>query len=129
MKIFFLSLFMLSGFFLKAQTNPDTETMESHEPCEQPQYPGGMAAMNAFLHANLQYDSTMIYGNTSRVYVEFVVDSTGKIFSPKIKRGTGTPFDSEVLRVFRLMPDWVPMICDNKKQRTKLVIPVRIELK
>lgn len=100
----------------------------NNEPCTQAYFPGGQQALNKFLRDNIRLDSVDLYTVRGKTYVSFVVDSTGKIMDPVIKRGYDPLINIEVLRVFKMMPDWVPMVCDGKRQITRLITPVVINV-
>ena len=66
---------------------------------------------------------------TGRIYVEFVIETNGKVDFAKIIKRVHPDYDREVLRVINRMPDWTPGYKDNKAVRTKRIIPIWIHLR
>ena len=92
-------LFMLSS---NAQ-----ETYEIVE--KQPEFPGGLAAMQEYLANNIIYPIEAIEsGIQGMVYIKFLVTKSGEIEQLKIVRGVDDLLDNEAKRVILLMPKWVP---------------------
>jgi TonB family protein len=94
-----------------------------------PQFPGGEAEMLKFIQANIRYPKDAkekkIQG---RVYVNFVVDATGKITDARVIRGIGGGCDEEALRVVNLMPTWKPGTQDGKAVRVAYNLPFNFSL-
>jgi len=78
---------------------------------QMPEFPGGAAAMNAYVEKNLQYPERAkkdsLQGN---VYVKFVVDKTGEIKVPSVIKGLSncSECNAEAIRVVKSMPKWRP---------------------
>lgn len=74
-----------------------------------PEFPGGYAAMRAYLKSELHYPamarSATIQG---KVWIEFIVNKQGEISDVKVVRGIGGGCDEEALRVVLQMPQWKP---------------------
>ncbi len=98
--------------------------------CEvMPEYPGGMGEMMGFVSKNLQYPAeAKEAGVQGAVVVQFVVDKTGKITSPKVLKGLSPECDAEVLRVVSLMPQWNPGMQDDEAVNVKFTLPVMFQL-
>ena len=78
---------------------------------EDPEFPGGYAAMMDFISKNLVYpDSAVKQGIQGRCYIKITVEADGKISGAQIERGiAGCPeCDKEAVRVVLLMPKWKP---------------------
>lgn len=74
-----------------------------------PEYPGGMAALMAFIRKNLNYPAAAREDDIQgRVIVAFVVNAKGEIENAKVERGIGGGCDAEALRVINAMPRWKP---------------------
>lgn len=87
-----------------------------------PVFPGGEQAMLDFIRKNVNYNfHTMI---TGKVYVRFTIEKDGAISNPTIVRGVSPDNDAEVLRVIRLMPNWIPGSIKGRPTSTSVVIPV-----
>ena len=86
---------------------------------EDPEFPGGMKAMLAFIEKNLVYpEEAKASGIEGKVYVSFTVEKDGSISNVKILRDIGYGCGDEVVRIVKLMPKWNP-----GKQRG---VPVRV---
>ena len=86
---------------------------------EDPEFPGGMKAMLAFIEKNLVYpEEAKAAGIEGKVYVSFTVEKDGSISNVKILRDIGYGCGDEVVRIVKLMPKWNP-----GKQRG---VPVRV---
>jgi len=97
---------------------------------KRPQFPGGEAALYAFLNGNLKYPQlAREVGVKGIVLVSFVVWKDGTIRRIIIKRGIGSGCDEEVIRVINIMPDWEPGIIDGKKVNASFVMPVSFKLR
>lgn len=64
------------------------------------------------------------YGN---VLAEVIIDETGKVLQPVITHSPDTAFNTEALRLMRIMPKWKPAMLEGKpiKQIAKITIPFR----
>lgn len=96
-----------------------------------PEYPGGMNELYKFIQNNLKYpEFEKENGIQGNVYVRFVVTKEGLVTDPKILRGVnGAPnFDKEVLRVVKLMPNWIPGENGGKKVSVYFTMPVKFKL-
>ena|SRR6218665_1354615 len=95
-----------------------------------PEYPGGTAAMNKFLAANLKFPAEG-FQQTGTCYAAFVVNKDGTLSNIRILRPSGCPScDLEVLRVIRLMPqNWACGRQNNYPVRVQLNLPVRINVR
>jgi len=86
---------------------------------ENPQFPGGDAALYKFLSEAIKYpEEAKELGIQGRVFVNFVVETNGSVSNVKVLRGIGGGCDEEAIRVVMSMPKWTP-----GKQRG---IPVRV---
>ena len=94
-----------------------------------PSYPGGEKALFKYLGDNIKYPAmAKDAGITGKVFVNFVVNETGKITDVKILRGIGGGCDEEAMRVIKNRPKW-----NAGKQRGKAVklsdnLPIKFTL-
>lgn len=97
---------------------------------EQPQFPGGAAAMMKFLSNNIQYPRfSRDNGSQGRAMVRFTVNSDGSIQDTEIIKSTGDMYlDREALRLVEIMPKWSPGRQAGKPVRVKFVLPVNFRL-
>ena len=134
-KAVILLAFSLIPMGLKAQEEPPPIPVEAEPPqvisCltnsqEPPEFIGGQTAMFRFLSDNIRTsaDSTGICGT---VHVGFVVDTDGTISDIVIKRGLNRSFNSEVVRVIKLMSGkWKAGRQQGRAVRVAYTLPIRI---
>ena len=76
---------------------------------EMPHFPGGAAALQAFLSSNTKYPVVaQENGVQGRVIVSFVVERDGSITDVRVVRSVDPSLDREASRVVRSMPRWSP---------------------
>ncbi|MCF8298967.1 MAG: energy transducer TonB [Saprospiraceae bacterium] len=93
------------------------------------QYPGGETARINFLKENIVYpDSAKVNGIAGTVYVSFIIETDGSVSDIRIIRGIGYGCDEEVIRVFKLMPNWIPAKQRGIAVRTRVNYPVKFKL-
>ena len=108
----------------------DEPTFDLASVQEQPEFPGGLEEMYKYLGKNTKYPAmekdAAIQG---KVYIEFVVSSTGAITDVTLKRGVSTGLDKEALRVVKSMPKWSPGKMNGKAVKVRYILPVVYTLK
>ena len=98
---------------------------------EQPQFPGGEAAMLEFIHSNIRYPETeKANGVQGKVFVEFVIGKDGAVGQITTKRGVagGPGLTREAERVVKTMPKWTPGNMNGKPVAVRLSIPILFKL-
>jgi periplasmic protein TonB len=94
-----------------------------------PMFPGGEAAMYAYLQSNMTYPRMAIEaGISGKVYVTFVVEKDGTITDVKLLRGIGGGCDEEAIRVVKKMPVWKPGSQRNIPVRVQYIMNVKFTL-
>lgn len=73
-----------------------------------PSFPGGTSALQRWLSRNLRPQDNMEPGQRIKVVARFVVDVHGRINGIQLVQTGGDPYDQEVLRVIKKMPQWNP---------------------
>ena len=115
----------------------DTKEVEEKEPeiytyvDEDPEFPGGYAAMMAFIQKNFNYPQVAIENNIQgKCYVKFVVKVDGTVSSVQVERGiAGCPeCDKEAVRVVRMMPGWRAGKVNGKSVSTLYRLPINFAL-
>jgi TonB family protein len=92
-------------------------------------FPGGFDEMNKFINANFHMpDSVKTATLSASVMLKISIDTTGTLTSISVLKGVNKSIDNEVLRVFSIMPKWIPGIKEGKKISETFALPVRIEL-
>ena len=95
-----------------------------------PEFPGGINELSRFLFENIKYPAdAREEGTNGTVYVTFVIDSIGAISDIKILRGIGHGCDEEVIRVVKLMPNWIPGKQDGKPVPVQYNLPIKFNLR
>ena len=95
---------------------------------QMPQYPGGEAALIKFIKENLKYPEDANGCSQGKVVVQFYVDTLGHVCAPRIYRGIGPAFDTEALRVVRLLPDFIPGEHAGRKVNVWYTLPISFKL-
>ena len=96
---------------------------------EQPQFPGGEAALMAFIRKNLRYPAFAAENNIQgRVTLSFVVERDGSIAQIEVMRSPAEELSKESIRVVQTMPKWKPGKQRGKAVRVKYVLPITFHL-
>ncbi len=96
---------------------------------EQPQFPGGMEQMYAFMRKNQKYPAMESdAGIQGKVYIQFTVAEDGSIQDAGVLHGVSEGLDKEALRLIRTMPRWTPGYLDGKPVRCRFNLPVIFKL-
>jgi len=94
-----------------------------------PAFPGGEAAMRAFLGKHLKYpEMAKQVGISGKVYVTFVVEKDGSITDVSLLRGIGGGCDEEAIRVVSMMPKWKPGLQRTHAVRVQFVLDIKFTL-
>ena len=92
---------------------------------EEPSYPDGPSAMNTFINQNFQ-DSLRQPGTLGRIFMKITIDTSGSL-KVELLHGINDVLDKEMLRVFSLMPKWIPAEKDGVKVAKAIAVPIRID--
>lgn len=96
---------------------------------QQPEFPGGTAALLNYLGRNIRYPvMAKEAGIQGRVFLTFVVEPDGSISGIKVLRGIGGGCDEEAVRVVRNMPKWAPGKQRGQPVRVQFNLPVKFTL-
>ena len=97
---------------------------------DQPEFPGGDAALMEYLRKNIKYPAICRENNIQgRVIVTFIVNKDGTITEPEVVKSVNPSLDKEALRVISQMPNWKPGYQRGKPVRVKFTVPVNFQLK
>lgn len=95
----------------------------------QPEFPGGNAAMMKFLSDNIKYPViAQENGIQGRVICNFVVERDGSITDVQVVRGVDPSLDREAVRVIQQMPRWTPGKQRGQAVRVRFTLPVVFRL-
>lgn len=107
----------------------DTRVYNLAELAQQPSFPGGDAAMYAWLSKNLQYPPiAQENGISGTVVVSFVIGKDGSVSDVKVVRGKDPSLDKEAVRVVSKMPKWNPGKQNGQNVRVSYTLPVKFQL-
>lgn len=96
---------------------------------EQPEFPGGNAAMMKFLSDNIKYPViAQENGIQGRVITNFVVERDGSITDVQVVRGVDPSLDREAIRVIQSMPKWKAGRQRGSAVRVRFTLPVVFRL-
>jgi len=98
-----------------------------------PSYPGGDEAMNKYFNENIKYPQDALdKGVEGTVFVEFVVDSQGKVRDAVAADFVGEETDQllrdEALRLVTSIPTWVAGTYKGKNVDSYYSVPVTFEI-
>ncbi|WP_338763230.1 TonB family protein [Bernardetia sp. ABR2-2B] len=92
-------------------------------------YPGGMDAFYKYVSKELNYPKqAKRMGIQGRVFVQFVVDKSGKLTDVKTVKGIGGGCDEEAERVLRESKRWAPAKQRGKTVKVRMNIPIVFKL-
>lgn len=90
----------------------------------------GLEAFNEYVMQNVKYPTIAAKnGIQGKVYVNFVVDTDGKVKEVSILRGVSTEIDNEVIRVLKNSPSWSPAVDKGVVVKQLFTLPVVFKLK
>ena len=123
--LFILSLTLLTvnSFGQKNDTLTNDTTIFA-DPLIYPSFPGGQISLDEYIKNNFKWTQGQVKVH-GKVFVEFVVDTNGKIKEAKVIRGLCDTCDKEALRLVENMPTWIAGTENGKKVRTKMVLPIK----
>ena len=90
-----------------------------------PAYPGGMDALKKFLEKNLRNPQDLEDGQIVSVKIKFVVGYDGVLKWFQTVEDGGKAFNNEVIRVLKMMPEWIPGISNGQNVSVYYTIPVK----
>lgn len=96
---------------------------------QMPEFPGGQAAMMAYLSKHIQYpEEASKKGISGNVILKFVVTEKGDIEDVQVVRKVNPLLDKEAIRVVKGMPKWKPGKQNGRAVKTMYNLPVRFVL-
>ena len=92
---------------------------------ETPGFPGGDAALNKYLQANMKYPAEALENGVEGVVtVAFIVKADGSLTSLKVLKMVDPDLEKEALRLVATMPRWIPA----EKDGTPIEAPSNVEI-
>ena len=109
---------------------PEPDPDEIHIAVEEvPEFPGGVAALMAYLRKNIKYPAICRENNIQgKVIVTFVVNKDGSIVDVEVAKGVNPALDKEAVRVISQMPNWTPGRQLGRPVRVRYSVPVNFRL-
>lgn len=97
---------------------------------QKPVYPGGEAAMFAFVARNFKFPRIDLeQGIKGIIYVGFTISTEGLVENVQIKRGIAPASNAEALRVVKSMPKWEPGVQNIRKVAVDFVLPIKVSIR
>ncbi len=94
-----------------------------------PEFPGGSQSMLEFIQKNLIYPDIAKENNIEgKVFMKFVVRSTGEIDNIQIVRGVHKILDTAAIELVKKMPQWIPGVQNGKTVPVYFILPVVFRL-
>ncbi|MCC3157851.1 energy transducer TonB [Hymenobacter sp. 15J16-1T3B] len=91
--------------------------------------PGGMAGLMRTMAKTLRYPAeARAQGAQGRVFVQFVLDSTGQVQQPVVVKSVHPLLDAEAVRVIQTMPRWKPALYQGRPVPVSMTVPVTFGL-
>lgn len=87
-------------------------------------FEGGMDYFYEIVNNQMRFSETMKEG---RVFLQFVVEKTGKVSEIKVVKGLSEENDKEALRIMNLISeqyDWIPAKQRDKTVKVRMNIPI-----
>ena len=96
---------------------------------QMPSFPGGMAALMAYLQKSIKYPPVAEEnGIQGRVVCTFVVERDGSVTDVRVAKSVDPSLDKEAVRVVSAMPKWIPGKQNGQSVRVKYTLPVTFRL-
>ncbi len=96
---------------------------------DKPIFPGGDAALMKFIGDNTKYpEIAKENGIQGRVFIQFVIDKSGRVTRVQIAKGVDPYLDAEAKRVVAMLPNWSPGKQRGKAVPVTFVVPINFKL-
>jgi protein TonB len=98
---------------------------------EMPKFQGETAdAFRVYIQKNLKYpEIAQKNGIAGRVFVQFDINSKGKVVNATVVRGADPDLDKEALRVVKSSPKWEPGLEEGKPVIVRYTFPISFSIK
>lgn len=92
------------------------------------EFVGGKERFATFLRENIKYPDYAIQNKVSGVvFVHLVINLDGSLQDLRLYKGIEQSCNEEVMRVMKLMPNWIPARKNGYNVRQRLIIPVSFD--
>jgi len=107
----------------------DTVIYESVLLTKHPEFKGGEEEMMKYMQKNIKYPTELAnHSDNSRIFIQFTVNKNGKLSDFEVLRSITKEVDDAFIKFFKSMPDWNPGEIDGVPVRSKMIIPIQIDL-
>jgi len=90
---------------------------------------GGLEAFYSYVSQHLTYpNKAKRAGIEGKVFVQFTVETNGKISTVSVPKGIGGGCDEEAMQVIKSSPAWQPGYHRGQKARQKMILPITFRL-
>ncbi len=117
-------------FQTQAQEYKKDEILEVYSVEKKAEFPGGNAAMDAFIAKKIKIPSLAYeHAKSGVVIVQFVVEKDGRITNVEVvsKKKIGYGVEEAAIRVIKKMPKWSPATQQGKAVRMRFRKPIRVQ--
>jgi len=122
--------FVMLSLDLQAQNTLVEKIYAVYDLSKPPLFPGGPAEMLKYIHLKLptSFDIPKDSLTGTKVLISFVVDTLGKLSDFQILKDVGGGYGTELVRIFKSMPAWIPGEYDGRLVKTRFYYPITVEL-
>jgi protein TonB len=99
-------------------------------PAQKPSFPGGDAALSAYINKNLVYpEEALRYHVEGTVFAEVYLDSLGNVTAVEVPgKHLGSGLEEETVSVLMRSPRWHPAKENGQMVKSKLTVPVTYKI-
>ncbi|MDR1763349.1 MAG: energy transducer TonB [Dysgonamonadaceae bacterium] len=106
---------------------PDNIYFAGHP--DPPEFAGGDKCLMEFINNNIKYPEDCIRDSIQGIVIcKFIIDDSGNIICPIIRKSVHPSLDREVLRVISIMPKWKPASLHGVPCKQCFGFPIRFNL-
>jgi TonB family protein len=96
---------------------------------DMPSFPGGEDSMYQYIAAKMKYpEADWSSGTQGKAYIQFIIDTLGRVSETEIIRGVSESIDAEALRVVQGMPAWKPGFHRGSAVPVQFTIPISFKI-
>jgi len=130
MKFYITLVFLVLSVTMSAAQVGETVGGEQLLNVVAPQYPGGEVAKKKFISSEIKYLKKAKEEKVEGVVeLKFIVESNGQLTNFEVVQDPGYGLGKEVLRVYQLMPEWIPGGTEGLAQRVPVSETINFKLR
>ena len=97
---------------------------------QEAKFPGGKEKLYQYVLDRISLNGLSFNDlSGSKMFIQFDVDSLGKINNPKILQGVHPKLDAQMIEIFENMPHWIPKYELGKPIESSMAFPFIIEVR